>query len=428
MLNNLRSSADQSGAPARLRARLKPGATGVVPAVCAATALLGGVLFSTNASAELSDTIHPFVSIGYNYDDNLYRRSDVQMARFADNSDTFRTAMAGVSFERPIERQLVTATAKVSRVSFQDNGQLDYTGKDISGEWRWMLGNHFDGHIGATYSQVLAPFSDFQTAGERNLRVLRQQYVDGNYRFHPSWQLRAGYTADEYTYDLNNQAINDRDEKAAMVGVDYLAASGSTVGLQFRHVKGTYPSQDALGLIDNGYTQDEQKINILWSVTGTTQVLFLGGLVQRKHAFYSARDDNGTNGRLIVSWQPTGKVKLTAQLAREYGAIEGAYINSALINVQSLDASWDISSKVRASASARHEKRNFLPFTTTGAAVPEQFLSDSNNRLSAGLSYRVLRNITLQASVFRERRSGSVVAGTTSFVANGGSLNAMFQF
>jgi exopolysaccharide biosynthesis operon protein EpsL len=428
MLNNLRSSADQGGAPARLRARLKPGATGAVPTVLAATALLGGVLFSTNASAELSDTIHPFVSVAYAHEDNLFRRNDQQLANSENGSDNFRSLIAGVNVERPIGRQIVTANARVSRVSYDNNSQLDYNGKDLGAEWRWFLAAHFDGHIGASYNQVMAPFSDFQSAGERNLRVLRKEYADGTWRFHPSWQLRAGYSEDRSTYDLVSQRLNDRTEDATMVGVDYLASSGSTIGLQFRHLKGTYPSQQTAGLANNAYVQDEQKINIVWTATGTLQVVFLGGFVQRKHDTYTDRDENGTNARLIGSWQPTSRVNVTAQVAREFAAIEGALINSALVNTQSLSGSWDITPKIQATATLRHEKRDFSPFQASTVTLPASLLNDSTRTMSAGAIYRPLRNVSLQASVFRDRRSGSAAVGTNTFKANGASVNVTVQF
>lgn len=428
MLKNLHSMTDKFGSPLRLPWRLKPGASTPMPVLYAATAMLAGVLYSAPAAAELSDTFHPFISVGLNHDDNLFRLADDAVGRVEHNSDTYRSVVGGVMFERPVERQLFTATAKFSRITFDHNEQLDYNGKDLSGEWKWALGNHLDGHIGAAYTQVLAPFADFHTTDERNLRVVRRQYADGNWRFHPSWQLRAGYTEDRYTYELTSERINDRTEKALMTGVDYLASSGSTIGLQFRRLKGSYPYQDNLGLSDNGYTQDEQKINILWLATGTTQVIFLGGLVQRKHDFYTARDDNGTNGRLIVSWSPDVRLKFSGQAYREFGAIEGALVNSALIKGVSLSGTWDVTAKIQGLANLKHEKREFSAFSNAGVALSSSQLSDTSNLASVGVVYKPLRNLSLQANVFRDRRTGSVAAGTNTYTANGASINATFQF
>ncbi|USX25525.1 hypothetical protein NHH73_23530 [Oxalobacteraceae bacterium OTU3CINTB1] len=405
-----------------------PGASQSALVLRAGTVLLSGVLLSAPAWAELSDTVHPFVSVALNHDDNLFRLSDDTIGNVEHGSDTFRSLIAGASFERPVGRQLLTGMAKFSRVSFEHNDQLDYTGKDLNGDWGWFLGNHLDGHVGAAYSEVLAPFSDFSVTSERNLRKVRREYADGNWRYHPSWRLRAGYNRERYTYELRSQRQNDRTETSVMTGIDYLAASGSTIGVQLRRLKGSYPFQETLGFSDNGYTQDEQKLNILWLVSGATQVNFLGGFVQRKHDFFRARDDRGTNGRLIVGTAPTQQVKLNAQLYREYGATEGAFVNSALIKGIALGATWAATAKIDATANYKHEKRDFAPYSLSGVLLSPSQLSDTSNLVSAGVTYRPWRNLSLQANVFRDRRSGSVAAGTSSYTANGASINATLQF
>lgn len=428
MLKKLRNDQDTFGFPPAIPAR-RPTAGARPPlGLRAGTALLTGVLFSAPAWAELSDTLHPFVSVALNHDDNLFRLSDEDAGSVEHRADTFRSLVGGVSFERPVGRQLLTGMAKFSRVSFEHNSQLDYTGKDLSGDWGWFLGNHLEGNIGVAYTEILAPFTDFSVTSERNLRKVRRDYANGKWRFHPSWRLRAGYNRERYTYELRSQRLNDRTEEAVMTGFDYLASSGSTIGVQLRRLEGSYPFQESLGFADNGYTQDEQKINILWMVSGATQVSFLGGFVQRKHDFYRARDDRGTNGRLIVGTAPTQQVKLNAQLYREYGATEGAFVNSALIKGAAVDATWAATAKIDATAAYKHEKRDFAPYSLSGVQLPASQLSDTSKLASAGVTYRPWRNLSLQATVFRDRRSGSVAAGTTSYTAKGAAINATLQF
>jgi exopolysaccharide biosynthesis operon protein EpsL len=428
MLNYLQSGMDNFGGNFILPLRRSLGTVPCKSLLRAGSVALIGSLFSVPALAELSDTLHPFVSASINHDDNLFRLSDDRLRLIDGGADTYRSVIGGLNFKRPVERQLFSGTAKFSRVNFDRNSQLDYTGKDLSGEWRWFLAAHFDGHIGGSYKQVLASFSDFHS-DQLNVRVTKTQYADGTWRFHPSWQLRTGYTNDRYTYDLVSERNNDRTEEAGMAGVDYLAASGSTIGFQFRRLKGSYPYQQSLGAgFDNGYVQQEEKINILWLATGSTQVMFLGGWVQRKHNFQADRDDIGTNGRLIVNWAPVERVNLVAQTWREFGAIEGALVNSALSKGASGGATWDFSAKIQAVANLKHEKREFTPFSGAGVLLSSASLSDSSNLASVGLVYKPLRSISLQASAFRDRRSGSAAAGTNSYKANGASFNASVQF
>lgn len=387
---------------------------------------LMGSLFSMPA---LSDTLRPFVGASINHDDNLLRLSDDQL-RFGDNgSDTYRSVTGGLKMERPVGRQLFSGMAGFSSVKFDRHGQLDYTGKDLSGEWHWFLAKHFEGRISASYAQALAPFADFHTE-QRNLRMTRKRYADGSWRFHPSWRWRTSYSKDQYAYDLQVQRANDRTDESLMTGVDYLAASGSTAGFQIRRLKGRYPYRQSLGagFVDNGYVQDEAKINVLWLATGSTQFLFLGGWVQRRQNARDDRADSGTNVRLIVNWTPAQRLKLVGQAWREFSAIEGALVTSALTTGSSAVTTWDFSEKIQVVVNLKHETRKFT--STIGAIrVPSSANpSDSNNVSSVGLAYKPLRGLTLNVSGFRDRRVGSAVAGTNGYKARGASFNLVQQF
>lgn len=387
------------------------------------------MLGSLSSVPALADTFHPYISAGVNYEDNLFRLPDDQLQTAGSNSDTYRSVIGGVSFERPVSRQIFTGTAAFSSMKFDRNSQLDYVGKDVNGEWHWFVAAHFEGHIGASYSQALAPFADFHSQ-ERNLRVYKKQYVDGSWRFHPSWRWRNSYDRNQYLYSLAAQRVNDRTDDSVISGIDFLAASGSTVGFQLRHLKDSFPNGQPIGAsaYSNGYVQNEAKLNVLWLASGTTQVTFLGGWVQHKQNALVERTDSGTNARLIVTWTPLGRLRLVGQTWHEFSAIDGALVNSALSTGASVDATWDLSEKVQGLASARRETRNLSQVTGTVEQLGSGSLGDSSKYATVGLAYKPLRNLTLKISAFRDQRSGSVVAGTTSYKANGASINAIQQF
>jgi exopolysaccharide biosynthesis operon protein EpsL len=376
-----------------------------------------------------SDTLQPFVSAGIGHDDNLLRLPDDQLRLDNRGGDTYRSVIGGLALERPIERQLFSGNAAFTSMKFDRYSQLDYVGKNLSGEWHWFLAAHFEGHIGGSYAQGLAPFVDFHV-DQRNLRVTKNQYADGSWRFHPSWQWRSSYIKYQYVYDLLSQRHNDRTEESLMTGIDYLAPSGSTIGFQLRRLKGSYPYGQSLGtgFFGNDFTQEEAKVNIMWLVTGRTQIQFLGGWVQRKLNARADRVDSGTNARLVVNWTPVGRVKLVGQAWREFSAIEGALVDSALTTGSSAGATWDFSEKIQGVADLKHESRKFTPSSGVGVSLSSASLSDSSNAASVGLAYKPLRSLTLKISAFREQRSGSVAAGTSSYKANGASFNVIQQF
>lgn len=408
------------------RRPLRATATAAPLAGTAALLALAGALCAPAALAAISDTVHPFVAANYTHDNNLLRLGDGQQSADGQRGDSFRQLQAGLLFERPIGRQVLTGHAKWSSVTFDEFDQFNYSGKDFLAALEWHLAYHLDGNLGASYNQSLTPFTDSPTS-ERNLRVQRREYVNGGWRFHPSWRLRSGFTRDRFDYDLTSQRFNERSEEAIELGLDYEPASGSRVGLQLRQVRGMYPNRRSVGAqqIDLGYDQNEVKANIYWRFSGTTQFQVLAGWVERQHNFFTMRDSSGLNGRAVMYWSPTGKLRLTATAWREYSAVESTLIESSLNNGASLAAAWSVSSKVRLDASVRREKRDFAALN--GVNLTED-AHDSTRSASLGASYTPHPRIQLGVTLSREARDGSRVVGTGSYHANVASFNASAQF
>jgi exopolysaccharide biosynthesis operon protein EpsL len=383
-------------------------------------------LLSAPASAALSDTLHPFVSAMYSYDDNLFRLPEAAAGMGGRRSDTTRQLQAGVSFSRPIGRQVLSGQAKASSVSFDHFDQLNYTGKELSGTWEWHLANHLEGRVGASYVQSLTPFADTHS-DQRNLRVQRRQFANGAWRFHPSWRVRAGFTRDKFSYDLREQRGNDRVEDLAETGVDYLASSGSRVGLALRQFKGRYDTPHSIGgsVVDVGYRQDEVKLDVYWLFGGVTQVQMLAGWAKRKHNFFTERDTSGLNGRATVYWRPLGKLGFNASAWRDFAAVESSIVNSSLNKGVSLGANYDLSAKLKAEASVRREKRDFG--RASGFALPGD-ATDTSRLASVSLNYAARPSVQIGVSAFHDVRTGSPLVGTSSYRANGMSVNVNAQF
>lgn len=388
--------------------------------------LLAGALASAPAQAALSDTIHPFVSVAYSHDDNLLRLPDDTPGFAGPRGDNLTQSLAGLSLERPFGRQVLTAQAKVSRVSFDHYDELNYNGKDFQAALEWHLGNHLSGNLGGNYIQTLTPFTDSHTS-ERNLRTTRREFFNGAWRFHPSWQVRAAASRDKYNYDLLVQRFNDRTEDATEGGIDYLASSGSRVGLVARHLKGSYPNHRSFGglTIDDGYTQDELKANIYWVASGITQVQLLAGWAKREHIFFANRDASGANGRVNVTWQPLGRVQFKASGWREFMAVESNLVTNSLNKGASLAATWDLAAKVKVDGQLRREKRGFNE--AAGIVFPGD-ASDTTRYSSLGLTYNPQSFLQIGASLFHENRTGSPIAGTGSYRANGATVSITAQF
>jgi hypothetical protein len=216
-------------------------------------------------------------------------------------------------------------------VTFDHFDQLDYNGKDFKADLAWQLGNRFSGNLGGSYVSTLTPFSDYTTT-ERNLRTSRREYVNGAWRFHPSWQVRSGFTRNKYEYELQAQRVNNRTEDLAEVGGDYLASSGSKVGLVVRQLKGKYTNPRRVNgiALDDNYTQDELKASINWRFSGVTYIEVLAGYAKRKHDFFTGRDSSGANGRASVAGRHWARSSSQAEAWREFAAVESLIVSNSL--------------------------------------------------------------------------------------------------
>jgi exopolysaccharide biosynthesis operon protein EpsL len=388
-------------------------------------ALLIGALLTWPAVAGQNDALHVYGGLGWAHDDNLLRVPDGDPGFDNRRGDAWRTAEAGLLFDHMYSRQRISATAKLSRVNFDHFRQLDYDGKDLQATWYWQLGNHLEGKLGATYQQVLAPYTDFRS-NERNLRQQRGRFFDGSWRFHPSWSARVGATSDKFTYEQASQRYNDRTEDAVELEGDYLPASGSTIGLVARRLKGKYPYLRPIGgaLLKDDFTQDELKLHVNWLATGQTTVSLLAGWVRRDQPSFGGRT-SGVNGRLSADYAPPGKLHYKAALWRDFGPLESTVVNYTLNKGASVGATWDATAKIKVDADAIYERRAYnARFAFPGSGE----LKDSVRSASLRAVYSPRQTVQLAAGLVHQSRSGSPVLGTGSFSSNSISFSASAQF
>lgn len=378
------------------------------------------------AQAAPYDGLQPYAALSYAYEDNLLRVPEGQPAFDNTLGDSMRSGIAGLNFDKDYGRQHVHADAKVTKVDFNHFRQLNYNGKDVLGRWNWQLGNDLSGTAQASYSQVLAPYTDLYSS-ERNLRVQRQQMGEAVWRFAPTWRLRVSSNRDVFSYDLLSQRGNNRTQTLNDAEVDYLATTGSWVGLVARKVKGDYENKLKLNnlLIDNSFDQDELKASLYWVLSGSTAVTFQGGWTKRSHVFFTDRDAKGQTGRLTVRYTPRGSVQLTAALWREFAALESSTVSYSLNNGGSLGAVWNATGKLQATANYTRDRRDYTP---NAGLISTVALRDTLVTSSAGLTYLPLQSLQVSLSGYHQSRTGIAALRTGAYKANGVTLSATLQF
>jgi exopolysaccharide biosynthesis operon protein EpsL len=389
---------------------------------------LTGILFCSNVWAASGDVLVPYVQYSMSYDDNLLRVQDAATAKALTGSDKLgdvaRQEMAGLRVDKTLSRQNITADLNMNRTNFNRFKQFDYQGKAAKANWNWALGEHFDGNIGTAYNETLTPFQDFRVF-EKNIRADRTNYASGYWHIHPDWSVHGQYTRYDLHFQLPSQQANTLRMDTAEAGVDYIVRTTSSVGMQLRHIRGTYPHEViSASAPDNNFKQDELKAKIEWQMTGKTRLQFLGGWVQRTKA-ESAANFSGPNARLIATLSPTGKTLVTGNLYREIGGVDDLNANFALTNGGSMTAAWLATGKIRVDSAAAYEKRNYNGATVIPGVTPSN-RRDQYRRVSLNLTYTPIRPLSLIASIYHEGLTSSITA--FGYASNGVALTTRYEF
>lgn len=388
--------------------------------------LLLCTLFALPAGAGPNDALRLVAQAAWGHDDNLLRVPDGQAGFDGTRGDSWWQREGGLIFDKPYGRQRISAVAKLSKYAFNHFRQLDYDGKDLQATWFWQLGSRLDGKIGTAYEQVLAPYTDFASS-ERNLSRTRSRFVDGGWRPHPSWRVRAGVQHDRYDHVLAAQRINDRTERAVEAELDYLPAGGSTLGLVARRVRGTYPYLRRVGpfLFDDGFTQDELKARVLWLATGSTRIDALVGGMRRDQPSYGREPTRGITGKIKATRQPRGKTTVDASVWRDFAPLESTTVSHTLNRGAGIGALWEATARLRVRFDAAVERRRYgtrTPFAAPGG------IRDALRTGSLGATWSPRPAVQVAATLAHQARTGSTVPGTGNVRSTSATLAVSAQF
>jgi exopolysaccharide biosynthesis operon protein EpsL len=376
------------------------------------------------------DAITPYVGAGITYDSNVLRLRDQATAAsmgLGGMSDTTRRGTFGLALNEKISQQRVTANVNVSKVDYDRFAELDHLDKNAALNWNWRAGEHVEGNAGVAYSQGLTPFIDFHSLAP-NIRTQTSEYVNGAWLFHPSWRVRAGLVHSKLWYDLASQQPANNTQNQSELGLDYIAHSGSTVGLQLRHISADFPNPENLNgqIVFNGYNQDELKGKVDWLITGKTRLHFLGGWVSRKQDQFSSRNFSGVNARVSADWSPTGQVDVTASAWREIGAVDELSTVYSLNHGASLAAEWRYSAKIRFIAQGNYVKRDFSQSTVDGALGDNTAQNDTLRNSGLTMAYLPTEKWEVRLSGVRSTQTATTRSG--GYTSNAVLLNTRYAF
>lgn len=394
--------------------------------------LLGFVLLlfglPTQATV-IGKLIRPYASYAMTADDNILRirdRTDAEALLGTNNLfDISHRFLGGAVIDKQISRQQLQFNGNWSHNRYEKFDQMNNNAMSLTGNWRWFLGNRLEGNMGVNFDKSLSPFL-FQP-GIKNVRTQHNEYFNLAWRYHPSWRVGGDYT--HFNFETSNFLLRfqNRREHRFEFNWDYLPSSSSSVGLQYRHIRGefTSPIQTPDGIFtENNYIQNEIKGRVDWKLTAKSHAIFSGGWVERSNAAFSNSDFNGFNLRLLYLWKPTGKIDITLSGWRETVAIQSLNANFSLNTGGSASATWRLSAKTRISSDFSYYTQKFDSFSAF--LNQSSGLGNINKILTAslGLAYMPFHNTEINATAYHNSLWTNSTLG--DFTANGAMLSLRY--
>jgi len=386
---------------------------------------------SMSAMADPADPVAPYASYTETYNSNLLSLANsadaIKTIGSPNLSDVYRTEIVGLAIDDIFGLQHITADINDTAVQFRRFSTMNYEAPAARGNWKWDIQDTLTGNFGASYVKSLTPSLYFHLP-EKNLQVVKMANFDIAWLFHPSWRATASVDAFELIFDLPVQQPYMRNAYQSLLGIDYLTADASSVGLQVGKLRTYFPNPEQFGteLIANNSSQDEFKAKIEWNFSAKTQLEFLGGWVHRKYEVLKTEDYSGWNERLGMTWLPSSKLNLKAQAWREITAVDGLSTSYSIDQGGSFNTIWKPTEKISLEEQLTVEKHSLAETLSIISGAPVPGISYTSRTGMLILTYAPTLNWKFITSASYTAQSATTISNDFSGYAVNGTIAYQF--
>ena len=388
-------------------------------------------LLAMPAMAKEGDTFRPFVSVGYFYDNNLFRLAENESPGIQ-RDDRYSLLSAGVNVDWKPGRQQLVASATKTLIRYDQNTYLDFNGDDLSATWNWRLGNRLSGNLGATKSTSQSSFGDI---GLVNNQVDRERrFGRAEWEFHPRWRIGGGVEETDNTNSAPSQVSQNFQQRMQDVVLSYRTPKGSNLRAQVRRIDAEFPNPQILAYVcsafpfcppfpfipsevaDNSFKQTEYNLLGDWRLSGKLTLRGQAGWVEREYEnvlrgnlagspqLKIRPDFSGFAGRVSADWYATGKTLLSLSAYRELGGATDINASSVLKQGAELRGVWLVREKWRLNAGATFENRDFKG----DPGITQEQRNDDTVGASLSLSYMPIQAVSVDVGMNAGWRNSNI--------------------
>lgn len=367
---------------------------------------------------------------GATYDSNFLRLADSESppaSLTTDRSATTYYAGAGIDAKTQISQQSFNLLVWVDQYWFDKLSLFNHTEHHGTLGWQWNVGDALSGDLGVTHNRSLSNFGDIQAA-IKDLMTYQDAHFSAGWKFLQNWRIRGLAQDTRYSHSSDALRVVDNYTTTGTVGLDFITAGQSSIGLQYAEGRGNYPYRvSAIGLPVDGRYRDYVSGGALdWKISEDSELKAQVGYTRREHNDPTIPPFSGGTGRIDLKTSPSAKVLFNWSVYREVQSVEDLAASYVTARGISFAPAWAISLKRILQAALIYEKRDIVGTAGVTALTTPSRSQDITRaaRLSAG--YTPIDNLRFTLRYEHGNRSSTIQ--TASYSYNMGSLEAVFRF
>jgi hypothetical protein len=344
-------------------------------------------------------------------------------------ADTIKSTSILGSFDDTYSRETITAKAQIGRVDYvrranPDDHTYDYTSEDLHAALDSSLPYNIDATIKAARTAALAHFADI---GEPVRDVIDTKDLTANLALPITIDFRTLLGADRVqtrnsygplqTQDLDTTEVNG--------GIRYQPASGNSIDLLLRTVRGIYINGTPSALISPGYRDKAVDLRADWTFTGASRLQGRAGFIRRSNdeliyvdpangqANELNRNFSGPQYDLTYLWQITAASRITFFALRATGAAGDNNYLSAVSKTLRITPAYQLTTKVEIDAYVEWTRRNYFSNVLAALSLVEgappgvTTRIDTNHNFGLSVNWTPRRWLQLFVDVHRENRDSN---------------------
>lgn len=365
------------------------------------------------ANAGEGDVFSLVTSASWQYLDNVFYLPDnSEPTVFGPNTprgDHSNTISVGVTADKLIGRQRLTANVSENRVRYNDLDILDYDGYNMGAGWQWQAGSDLSGNLRYSNRRYLAGFGDFRTTSlVKNLVDIETLRFDAAYKLDAVWTAFGSVGRDTRRNSALVRRPSDADIDRLEAGFRYTTRGGTSFELLGRNTEGDYPQRLPVLNRTNSYSQKDIEARVRWQPVGHSRIAGAIGQSRREHANVPQRDYDDVYGRVSWEWQPTGHTGVTFEAQRQISALEDNESSYFRTTTYTIAPVWQPTAKLRVDGRMQWVARDGEGdtfFTQLGfVGTPRE---EDLTIYSLGATWAIEHNLSANAEIRRDERESN---------------------